>query len=175
MGISPAARARLSRLFSTYARVVVFFSYVLLAFSMAGVLAMIVITCADVIFRVFGFSIPGAFDLVRISGTITIACALPYTTAVKGHVAIEYFFHKLSRRGRIAVDTAARLAAISLFAFLARESFLLGESFRESGQVTQTIEIPEFWVPYVVAASCAVVVLVIVHNLLRPGREMIRP
>jgi TRAP-type C4-dicarboxylate transport system permease small subunit len=112
---------------------------------------------------------------VRISGTITIACALPYTTAVKGHVAIEYFFHKLSRRGRIAVDTVARLAAITLFAFLARESFLLGESFRESGQVTQTVEIPEFWVPYVVAVSCAVVVLVIIHNLLRPGREMIRP
>jgi TRAP-type C4-dicarboxylate transport system permease small subunit len=175
MEVSPATRTRVSRLFATYARVVTFLAYVLLAFSMVGVLAMIVITCADVIFRIFDFSIPGAFDLVRISGTITIACALPYTTAVKGHVAIEYFFHKLSRRGRIVVDTLARLAAIVLFAFLARESFLYGESFRESGQVTQTIEIPEFWIPYVVAICCAVVVLVIIHNLLRPGREMIRP
>ena len=49
--------------------------------------------------------ITGALDLGKGCGALVIAGALPYTTAVKGHVAIEYFFHKLGRRGRIVVDT----------------------------------------------------------------------
>jgi hypothetical protein len=38
-----------------------------------------------------------------------------------------------------------------------------------------TLQIPTFWVSYVIAASAGVVVLVILYNLLHPGREMIKP
>jgi TRAP-type C4-dicarboxylate transport system permease small subunit len=140
-----------------------------------GILAMMAVTCLDVVLRLFGRPLTGAFDIVRISGALTIACALPYTTAIKGHVAIEFFFQKLGRRSRIAVDTTARLIGIGLFALLARQCIRYGHSLRASGQVSATLQIPIFWVPYVIGASCAVVVLVIVHNLLHPGREMIKP
>ena len=117
----------------------------------------------------------GEVDIVKIAGGVAIACALPYTTAVKGHVAIEYFFHKLSRRGRIAVDTATRLAAMGLFGLLSWRCVRYGLDLRRSGEVTLTLEIPLFWIPHVMALCCATMVFVILYNLLHPGREFIKP
>ena len=41
--------------------------------------------------------------------------------------------------------------------------------------VTATLKIPEFWIPWVVGISCIVTALVVLHNLIHPGREMIEP
>ena len=75
----------------------------------ASLMVMVLVTSADVVLRIFRLSLTGAYDIVKIAAAITIAAALPYTTAIKGHVAIEYFFHKLGRRGRIVVDALMRL------------------------------------------------------------------
>ncbi len=169
---SDGAWRRLSR---AYSRGVRFLVYALVACSGACVLVMMTVTCLDIVLRWFGSPLPGAYDIVRIAGALTIACALPYTTAVKGHVAIEYFFLKLHRPGRILVDTLARSLAILLFALLAYRCVGFGHALRRSGEVTSTLQIPVFWILYVIGGSCAVVVLVIVHNLLHPGREMMKP
>ena len=140
-----------------------------------GILAMMTVTCVDVVMRKFGSSLTGAMDVVALSGAVTIACALPYTTAVKGHVAIEYFFHKLHRRGRVIVDSASRVFLIGVFALVCWECFRYGHKLYASGEVTMTVKIPIFWVPYVVALSSGMVALVIAWHLLHPGKKMIHP
>lgn len=147
----------------------------LAALSGLGILAMIVVTCTDVALGLFGRALPGAYDLIGILGALSIACALPYTTAVKGHVAIEYFFLKLPRRGRLAVDSLMRLLSIALFVFLAWESFGYGAALRRNGTGSMTLQIPLCWVAWAIGGCCAVVALVIVHHLLEPGRETIKP
>lgn len=141
----------------------------------AGIIAMMTVTCLDVVLRLFGRPLTGAMDIVNVAAVIAIAGALPYTTAVKGHVAIEYFFQKLSRRGRIVVDTAVRLLGMGLFGLLCWGSIRYGCSLRRTGEVTLTLQLPVFWLPWVIAASCATVVLVILYNLLHPGREFMKP
>lgn len=141
----------------------------------AGLMAMVLITTADVVLRVFRVSLTGAYDLVKIAGAITIAAALPYTSAVKGHVAIEYFFHKLGRIGRVIVDTLMRLLGMTLFAVLAWGSIRYGNRLRESGEVSLTLQLPVFWVPYVLAASCALVILIKLYHLTHPGKAMLKP
>jgi TRAP-type C4-dicarboxylate transport system permease small subunit len=166
---------KLKWLFEIYTRILKHFVLILAAISGFGIMAMIFVTTLDVVLRLFGVSFIGAYDIVYLSGAITIATALPYTTAVKGHVAIEYFFLKLSRTGRIVVDTIARLLGISLFGILAWHSLRYAESMRKIGQVTSTLQIPVFWVPQLIALSCAITTLVILHNLFHPGKEMIKP
>jgi TRAP-type C4-dicarboxylate transport system permease small subunit len=139
-----------------------------------SVFVMILITCADVILRRFGFPVAGAYDIVKLLSAITLACALPYTTAVKGHVAIEFFFHKLGRRSRLAVDSVMRCISSSLFAFLAYRSFHYGLELYRNGQVTQTLQLPVFWIAHVIGVCCLVVMLVILYNLVNPNREMIK-
>ena len=162
---------------AAYTRVLRIVVYLLVAVAGVSVLAMMVITCADVILRLKWINHPfvGAYDIVKIAGALSLATALPYTTAVKGHVAIEYFFHKFNRRGRIVLDTFLRLLGMALFAFFAWRSVAYGLNLHRNGQVSQTLQLPVFWVPFVIGFCCAVVVLVIGHNLIHPGREMIKP
>jgi TRAP-type C4-dicarboxylate transport system permease small subunit len=141
----------------------------------AGLLAMVLVTTLDVILRIFRSSFKGAYDIVCIAAALTVAASLPYTTAVKGHVAIEYFFHKLGRRGRVVVDTAMRLGVIALFCLLAWQSVRYGNALKSSGTVSMTVQLPIFWVPWVLAASCGLVVLITIYHLLHPGRELLKP
>lgn len=131
--------------------------------------------CAGVVPQLFGSALTGAYDIVRIAGALTIAAALPYTTAIKGHVAIEYFFHKLGRRGRLVVDSMMRLLSMALFSLLAWQGAEYGNALRKSGEVSMTIQLPIFWVPWVLAASCVLVVLVTFYHLVCPGKELIKP
>lgn len=155
--------------------------FALSAVSGLSLFVMIGAICLDVILRlkwvhaVTGFTLVGVFDVVRITGAITLAAALPYTTAVKGHVAIEYFFHRLNRTSRLVVDSLMRLLSMGLFAFLGWRSIVYGFDLRRVGQVTQTLEWPIFWLPWFIGVCCFVVVLVITFHLLCPKKELIKP
>lgn len=140
-----------------------------------SVVAMMCITMTDIVMRAFGSALTGSYDLVRIGSAMAIAFALPYTTAVKGHVAVEYFFQKLNRPGRIIVDSATRLLVIILLAVLVRQCIVYGNALRSTGQVSLTLQLPMYWVAYVIGGALGVTILVKIHNLLHPGREMIRP
>lgn len=141
----------------------------------ASLMVMVLVTSAEVVLRLFRLSLTGAYDIVKIAAAITIAAALPYTTAIKGHVAIEYFFHKLGRRGRIVVDALMRLAGMALFSLLAWGCVDYGHSLRTRGEVSMTLQLPIFWVPYVLAVSCGLVVLIKAYHLAHPGKPMIKP
>jgi len=150
-------------------------TYGMTAISCAGLALMMLVTGADVLLRQFGHPLKGAYDIVRICGALTISCALPLTTALKGHIAIEYFFQKLSRFWRIVVDSVMRLMMIAVFILAAVECVGYGRRFLESGEVTATIELPIFWVPWVMAASFAVTAVIVLFHLLYPGRGLIKP
>ena len=143
----------------------------------AGValLLMVLITTTDVLLRAFGVPFTGAYDLVKIAAAISVAAALPYTTAIKGHVAVEFFFHKLGRRGRIVADALMRLGAMALFGLLAWGCADYGNSLRQKGEVSMTLQLPVFWVLYFLAFSCALVVLIKIYHLSHPGRSMLKP
>lgn len=140
--------------------------------AVAGIIA---VTVGDVIGRQVGLPVKGAYDLVRVLGAIAMVCALPLTKAVKGHIAIEYFFQKLGARGRAATDTLMRLVLLALFALLAWQFVLQGNAFLESGETTTTLHMPMFWVPWLAALACLVTAGVTLWHLLHPGRSMIRP
>ncbi|MGQ9661783.1 MAG: TRAP transporter small permease [Kiritimatiellia bacterium] len=128
-----------------------------------GVLAMVVITWTDVVLRLWRVPLAGAYDLAKIAAALTIAAGLPYTSSVKGHVAIEYFFHKLNRRGRIVVDGVVRLPGMALFSVLAWSCLKYGTRLRTSGEVSLTLRLPAF-----LATVCS-------GSILRPdGAELIR-
>lgn len=183
------------RLYAGYVRAVRALVLALAGVAGTGIVVMMAVTCVDValraalsieplrealyhvdaVQRVARWLLAGEVDLVEIAGAIVIACALPYTTAAKGHVAIEYFFDKLSPRGRRLVDTPLRLLVMALFAVLAWQSVRYGLALAACGEVTPTLQIPVYWIPYVIAVCLGVSVLVILHGLLHPGREMAAP
>ncbi len=141
----------------------------------AGVLAMVLITCADVIMRQVGHPLKGAYDMVRMAGGVTLAFALPVTTALKGHVAIEYFFQKLRRRGRLVVDSFMRVLQGVAFVVVAHQCWLYGMKLQRSGEVTPTLKLPIHWVPWIMAVTALITALVTLFQLVQPRRRLIKP
>lgn len=140
-----------------------------------AVFAMIGVTVADVVLRAFRTGIPGAYDLVKAAGAVAIACSLPYVTAVKGHIAIEFFYHTFGRRGRMALDILFRVIALALFALLVWRTVIYGWSLLRSGEVMPTLGLPVFWIPWLMAVCFALVFTAVLYHLLHPGKEMIQP
>jgi TRAP-type C4-dicarboxylate transport system permease small subunit len=175
MNVQPASATGWRAAIEWYHRALRAVVKALATISGACLMLMVLITSADVVLRKFNLPVTGAFDLVKIAAALTVAAALPYTTAIKGHVAIEYFFHKLNRPGRIAVDTLMRLGGMSLFTVLAWGCIDYGNSLRAKGEVSMTLQLPIFWLPYVLAVSCGLVVLVKLFHLTHPGKSMLKP
>jgi len=140
-----------------------------------AVAAMIVVTVVDVVGRRLGHPLTGAYDIVELLGAITIAGALPYTTACKGHVAIEFLPHQLSPRGRIVLSTLVGVICISIFAFLTWRFVRYGIDLRASGEGTVTLRWPVFWLPHWMAVCTAATILVLVYQMTHPGKELMKP
>ncbi len=159
----------------------VFFSVVrriiiALAFIAGGaILLMMGTTVADVLLRLFGSGITGAYDLVRACGAVAVSCALPYLTAVKGHIAIEYFYHKGGKTARLILDTVLRLSSILIFCVMSIQVYRHGLALMDSGEVFPNLGLPVFWIPMLISLNIVLMIIVFVYHLLHPGREFIKP
>lgn len=134
-----------------------------------AIIAMSLLTICDIVGRLIGHSIYGIYDLVGILGALAIAGALPITKAVKGHVAIEYFYGRCTRRGRLAMDSISRTLMFVFFILMTTQSIRYGFKFLAAGEVSPTLYLPLFWVPWFFAISCALTAYVTIYHLLRPG------
>jgi len=149
---------------------------IILGFAIAAgvaVLVMMGVTVLDVVLRIFKVGIIGAYDIVRICGALAISCALPYITAVKGHIAIEFLHRRISGSGRMAVDVLFRLIALALFGFLMVQNVRYGFSLRAAGEQMPTLKVSVFWIPMIIAVNALLVCLVLIYHLLHPDEEMI--
>ncbi len=153
---------------------IVVLTHLMTGIASLALLTMALVTCFDIILRLIGYPQKGAYDIVRITGVLAVACALPLTTALKGHVAIEYFFHRMSRLWRAIVDAVMRIMMIVGFCAAAFGCLRYGLRFLRSGEVSATLEIPLFWVPWVMAFAFAVTALIVVFHLVHPRKELIK-
>ncbi len=159
------------KFFSLFSKVIIALAYL----AGATVLIMMGITVVDVILRIFGTGITGAYDLVRACGVLSVAFALPYVTATKGHIAIEFFYHKCGRLGRVVLDMIFRISSLVIFGILSWQAVLHGSAMYESGEVFPNLGLPVFWIPYVICLSCLLMMVVFIYHLIHPGKEYIKP
>lgn len=158
-----------------YSKAVSLLVKVLMGLAGAGVIVMMLVTVCDVVMRRFGMPVPGAVDIVQIAACVCAVCALPYTTAVKGHVAVEFFFQHLPGPAKVLVDSTWRMAVIILYSIMSWRSLIYGQTLLRRNSVTLTLQIPMFWVLWLMSLSFAVVALVKFYNLAHPGKEMMKP
>ncbi len=159
------------KFFSVISHFIVILAYI----AGISIILMIGITLVDVILRIFNIGITGAYDMVRACGAVAVACALPYLTAVKGHIAIEYFYHKCERSGRIVLDSFFRISSLIIFGILAVQTFRHGLSLAQTGEVFPNIGMPVFWIPLLISLNCILMMTVFFYHLIHPGKEFIKP
>jgi TRAP-type C4-dicarboxylate transport system permease small subunit len=127
---------------------------------------MMTLTFVDVISRYFGYPIKGSYDIVGMCGAFVIALPIAYTQMLKGHVAIDFIVIKLPGPAQKAIDSVNYLLNISFYGLLAWQCSIYGKKLWSVGRVSETIEIPLFPFPYVVAIGCALMCLILIIELI---------
>ena len=132
----------------------------------ACLFGMALLTAVDVIGRMFKHPIFGSVELVTFMAVFVVAMALPYTHENKGHIGVELFVRKLSRKTRAIIDIITGTAGLCLFVLVSWRMFIYAIKLKESGEVSMNLEFPEYAIVFVVAFSCVIFCLSILRMVL---------
>lgn len=132
----------------------------------ACLVGMTFLTCADVVGRFFRHPIFGSVEIVGFMATISVAMALPYTDKIKGHVGVEIIVRKFSERTQIIIDLCTRILSLGLFGLVTWRMALYAHTMQESGEVSISLELPEYFVIYISAFCFLIFTLVIFQDII---------
>ena len=139
----------------------------------AAVVAMMLLSVADVILRIFGRPIPGTYELVGFLGTTVVSFALAFTSIEKGHIAVELLFEKFPQRVQLAIESFGNLIGALLFGVIAYQAVLYAMDLKNSGEVSATLQMPAYPFIYGIAAGCALLCLLLITECIKSFRRTI--
>jgi TRAP-type C4-dicarboxylate transport system permease small subunit len=153
----------LFRIFDRFTRVLNGIGAVALTFMMC-------LTVADVIGRAGGRPVIGTFEIVSLSLTLVIGLGIPRVSLDRAHVQMEFVLDKLSPTGQAVMNTFTRVLCLVLFVIMGYHLFGLGSELHASGDVTATIRLPYYPLPYAIGVCCYLECLVFVFDIVKIWR-----
>ena len=135
--------------------------------SAAAVTGMMLLTCMDIVLRLFRRPIPGTYEVVGFLGAVFAAFALGYTSTHRGHIAVDFLVQKLPPRAQTMVDGVNALICAVLFGLLARQSMRYAADLQSFGEVSMTLQMPVYPFVYGIAAGCWLLVAVLAVRVLK--------
>ena len=139
----------------------------------AAVASMMVITCLDVVLRLFRRPIPGTYEIVGFLGAVFASFSLGYTSLQRGHIAVDFLVQKLGARPQAALDALNAFICSVLFGLLTHQCLGYAADLRAAGEVSMTLQMPVYPFVYGLAAGCLLLSVVLaVQTLKRLTRAM---
>ena len=139
----------------------------------AAVVAMMLLSTADVVLRIFGRPIPGTYELVGFLGALVVSFALAFTSMEKGHIAVEILVEKLPLRYRLAIDAFCNLAGAFLFSMIGYQAFIYALDIKNSGEVSPTLHIPAYPFIFGISLGCTLLCLLLAADFVKSLRRTI--
>ncbi|OEU62251.1 MAG: TRAP C4-dicarboxylate transporter [Desulfobacterales bacterium PC51MH44] len=128
--------------------------------------AMIVLTCANIFFRLIWGPIRGTYELMGYFGAIVTAFALGYTQIKKGHISVDILVLRFSAKTQRALQSITNVICMIFFGMAALQIAKYANILRETGEVTETLLIIYYPFTYGAALGCAALSLVFFTELL---------
>jgi TRAP-type C4-dicarboxylate transport system permease small subunit len=128
---------------------------------------MVLLTCANIVFRLFWVPISGTYELMGFSGALLTAFALAHTQVKKGHIAVDVLVNVFPPKTRWVI-TAVNNGMCAMFFVLAGWQLVIkANTLRTTGEVTETLRIIYYPFTYAVALGCIVLALILLSDFLR--------
>jgi len=121
---------------------------------------MIILTCANIFFRIVWLPIRGTFELMGYMGAVVTAFALAYTQIKKGHIAVDILILGFPSKVRRLLDGINSLICFGFFSIVTWQIARYATNLWKTGEVTETLRIPYYPFTYAVALGCAALALV---------------
>ncbi|MGB4548811.1 MAG: TRAP transporter small permease, partial [Syntrophales bacterium] len=140
----------------------------------AAIVAMMLLTVADVVLRLFRMPIPGTYEMVGFLGAAIIAFSLAYTASEKGHITVDVLILLLPKRVQAFFDAINELVGAAFFAVIAFGGMNAASEIRNSGEVSLTLELPIHPILYGIAAGCALLCLILLRDFLVSLKRVVK-
>jgi TRAP-type C4-dicarboxylate transport system permease small subunit len=138
----------------------------------ACLVGMMLLTCADVVGRAFGYPIFGSVEIVGFMATLAVVMAMPYTHQVQGHIGVEIVLRLFSEKTQTIVEICTGMISLILFAIVTWRMTAYAGTMQESGEVSMNLELPEHWVIYVTSFCLLVFTLIILKDIIHNIRKL---
>ncbi len=156
----------------TLLRTVFGVSKVFNAIAAVALTLMIAITVIDVFLRTIGHAAVGAYEVIgMICAPFVVGFAIPLSSWNKKHVQMDIVVSRFGLAGQHRFFIATRIICIILFLFIGYNLLSVGSGFLTSGEVTQMLHIPFWWVTYGVAIACFIECVVFICDIIRVASE----
>ena len=133
------------------------------------------LTCADVVGRFFRYPIFGSVEIVGFMATLAVAMALPYTQQLKGHIGVEILVRILPEKTQAIIDLCTSFLSFGLFTLITWQMAVYAYEMHESGEVSMNLELPEYYVIYVVAFCFVIFSLIILRDIIQNISKLRHP
>ncbi len=133
----------------------------------AFMIAMILMTCANIIFRLLGTPIKGTFELMGYFGAVATAFALGHTQIKKSHIAVDILVNRFSTGIRRILNGINHMICFLFFGIAGWQVARWAATLRETGEVTETLRIIYYPFTYGVAIGCFLIALVLLVDFLK--------
>jgi len=134
-------------------------------------IAMMLVTVGEMVFRMFGKPMAGTIEIIAWLAAVTTAFALGYTQIHQGHVAIDLFVNRFSRRTRAMVDMLVSLASAVLFIIITWHVFEHAGVLKRTGSLSETMKVIVYpWV-YLVSLGCGGLATVLLADFVKSCRQ----
>jgi TRAP-type C4-dicarboxylate transport system permease small subunit len=144
-----------------------FLNHVLMWIAGVFLVAMILLTCANIFLRIVWLPVKGTFELMGFFGAIATAFALGYTQIKRGHIGIDIVVTQFSATAQRILNGINYLICMVFFFIAGWQIAKWATTLWKTGEVTETLRIIFYPFTYGVALGCFVLALVLLVDLLR--------
>lgn len=148
-------------------KVVFTISKVLYVIAGAALTFIMLLTVADVVFRAGGYPIMGTYEIVGLCGGVIVGFAIPLCSWQRGHVFMEVVIDRVSPISKNIMNTITRFFCIILFVYIGINLFQIAWEFQASGEVSPTLQIPLFPMPYALSGCCFFQCIVLICDVIK--------
>jgi TRAP-type C4-dicarboxylate transport system permease small subunit len=135
--------------------------------SQIAVMAMMLVTIANILGRLFWRPIYGTFDYVSFFSVILVAFALAYCAVQRGHISVELIVTRLPQRIQGIIGCFTNILSLGIFIIVIWQCVVFAERMIRAKQVTMTALLPFYPFIYVIALGCFLLCLVIIVDLIK--------
>ena len=129
--------------------------------------AMVLLTCANIFLRIVWLPVPGTYELMGYFGAIVTAFALGYTQLTRGHIAVDVLVSVFPARLQRFVNGINSLVCLGFFVLVAWQLTRYAATLRRTGELTETLRIIYYPFTWGVALGCVVLALVFLTEFLK--------
>lgn len=131
-------------------------------------LAMVILVTLHVLSRsLFKKPLIGTVELEELMIVLLVFSGMAYTQFKKDHISVDFLILRFSDNARNLVDVSTRFLTTILLFCMAWQSIVLSRIYLEEGTASFQLEIPLFWVLWVVALGFVLFGLTVLQELFR--------